>query len=63
MFDPGTLTKNALESLEADSFWCLSALLDGIQVYFCPSYHLIALRIIIYSRNPGFNEWCRLCEN
>jgi hypothetical protein len=31
-FDPGTLPPKALESLEADSFWCLSALLDGIQV-------------------------------
>jgi TBC1 domain family member 2 len=33
-FDPGTLPPKALESLEADSFWCLSALLDGIQVNF-----------------------------
>ena len=31
-FDPGTLPTEVLESLEADSFWCLSALLDGIQV-------------------------------
>ena len=31
-FDPGTLPAEVLESLEADSFWCLSALLDGIQV-------------------------------
>jgi TBC1 domain family member 2 len=30
-FDPGTLPEEVLESLEADSFWCLSALLDGIQ--------------------------------
>jgi TBC1 domain family member 2 len=31
-FDTGTLPSEILESLEADSFWCLSALLDGIQV-------------------------------
>jgi TBC1 domain family member 2 len=31
-FDPGTLPVKVLESLESDSFWCLSALLDGIQV-------------------------------
>jgi TBC1 domain family member 2 len=33
-FDPGTLPAEAYESVEADSFWCLSALLDGIQVFF-----------------------------
>ena len=32
-FDPGTLPKEVLDSVEADSFWCLSALLDGIQVF------------------------------
>jgi len=32
IFDPGTLPTEAYESVEADSFWCLSALLDGIQV-------------------------------
>ena len=32
-FDPGTLPVEAYESVEADSFWCLSALLDGIQVF------------------------------
>jgi len=31
-FDPGMLPPDVLESIEADSFWCLSALLDGIQV-------------------------------
>jgi TBC1 domain family member 2 len=31
-FDPGTLPIEVFESVEADSFWCLSALLDGIQV-------------------------------
>jgi|SRR5579859_1335486 len=30
-FDPGTLPPDVLDSVEADSFWCLSALLDGIQ--------------------------------
>ncbi|KAJ7217767.1 rab-GTPase-TBC domain-containing protein [Mycena pura] len=30
-FDPGTLPARALEAVEADSFWCLSRLLDGIQ--------------------------------
>ncbi|KAJ7079076.1 rab-GTPase-TBC domain-containing protein [Mycena belliarum] len=30
-FDPATLPARALEAVEADSFWCLSRLLDGIQ--------------------------------
>lgn len=30
-FDPSVLPKNALDAIEADSFWCLSRLLDGIQ--------------------------------
>ncbi|GAA5963357.1 hypothetical protein JCM3765_006995 [Sporobolomyces pararoseus] len=30
-FDPSLLPVEALEALEADSFWCLSKLLDGIQ--------------------------------
>ena len=37
-FDPGTLPADVLESLEADSFWCLVALLDGIQVIALPSF-------------------------
>lgn len=30
-FDPGELPKEVLDVVEADSFWCLSKLLDGIQ--------------------------------
>lgn len=30
-FDPGKLPKEVLDVVEADSFWCLSKLLDGIQ--------------------------------
>ena len=30
-FDPATLPPNVLTAIEADSFWCLSRLLDGIQ--------------------------------
>ncbi|KIP10937.1 hypothetical protein PHLGIDRAFT_115074 [Phlebiopsis gigantea 11061_1 CR5-6] len=30
-FDPGLLPPEALNAIEADSFWCLSRLLDGIQ--------------------------------
>lgn len=30
-FDPAHLPPNVLSALEADSFWCLSRLLDGIQ--------------------------------
>jgi hypothetical protein len=30
-FDPATLPPNVLAAIEADSFWCLSRLLDGIQ--------------------------------
>ena len=31
VFDPVQLPKHALDAVEADSFWCLSRLLDGIQ--------------------------------
>ncbi|TFK44339.1 rab-GTPase-TBC domain-containing protein [Crucibulum laeve] len=31
LFDPSLLPKHALDAVEADSFWCLSRLLDGIQ--------------------------------
>lgn len=30
-FDPSLLPTRVLNSIEADSFWCLSRLLDGIQ--------------------------------
>ncbi|XP_006460761.1 hypothetical protein AGABI2DRAFT_192360 [Agaricus bisporus var. bisporus H97] len=30
-FDPSVLPKDTLDAIEADSFWCLSRLLDGIQ--------------------------------
>ncbi|KAJ7268696.1 rab-GTPase-TBC domain-containing protein [Mycena haematopus] len=30
-FDPATLPPRALDAVEADAFWCLSRLLDGIQ--------------------------------
>ncbi|XP_075470239.1 TBC1 domain family member 22B isoform X2 [Ascaphus truei] len=30
-FDVGSLSEDALRSIEADSFWCMSKLLDGIQ--------------------------------
>ncbi|KAI0074660.1 RabGAP/TBC [Panus rudis PR-1116 ss-1] len=30
-FDPALLPKHVLDAIEADSFWCLSRLLDGIQ--------------------------------
>ncbi|TFK26498.1 RabGAP/TBC [Coprinopsis marcescibilis] len=30
-FDPGLLPKSVVDAIEADSFWCLSRLLDGIQ--------------------------------
>ncbi|KAF9051081.1 RabGAP/TBC [Hymenopellis radicata] len=30
-FDPALLPKHVLDAVEADSFWCLSRLLDGIQ--------------------------------
>ncbi|CAL1707243.1 unnamed protein product [Somion occarium] len=30
-FDPSLLPENVLNAIEADSFWCLSRLLDGIQ--------------------------------
>ncbi|KAG6860766.1 hypothetical protein C0995_007798 [Termitomyces sp. Mi166 len=31
IFDPSLLSTNVLNAIEADSFWCLSRLLDGIQ--------------------------------
>lgn len=30
-FDPSLLPSHILDAIEADSFWCLSRLLDGIQ--------------------------------
>ena len=30
-FDPGLLPPSVLNAVEADTFWCLSRLLDGIQ--------------------------------
>ncbi len=30
-FDPGSLPKEIVDAVEADTFWCLSKLLDGIQ--------------------------------
>lgn len=30
-FDPSVLPPNVLNAIEADTFWCLSRLLDGIQ--------------------------------
>jgi TBC1 domain family member 2 len=30
-FDPSLLPPDALNAVEADTFWCLSRLLDGIQ--------------------------------
>ena len=30
-FDPGLLSRDILNAIEADTFWCLSRLLDGIQ--------------------------------
>lgn len=36
-FDVTNLSQDMLRSIEADSFWCMSKLLDGIQVsWFCP---------------------------
>ena len=29
--DPGQLPRSVLDAVEADSFWCLTKLLDGIQ--------------------------------
>lgn len=31
-FDVSSLQEEALRNIEADSFWCMSKLLDGIQV-------------------------------
>ena len=31
VFDPALLPKAVVDAVEADSFWCLSRLLDGIQ--------------------------------
>jgi hypothetical protein len=40
--DPGQLPRSVLDAVEADSFWCLSKLLDGIQdnyIYAQPGIH------------------------
>lgn len=43
-FDVTNLSQDVLQSIEADSFWCMSKLLDGIQVG-----HLSVLTL----RSPG----------
>lgn len=60
-FDPGTLPAEVLASLEADSFWCLSALLDGIQVI--NFLDCVDARIITYLRNRESKEWSPLFGN
>lgn len=35
-FDVTNLSQDVLRSIEADSFWCMSKLLDGIQVGVMP---------------------------
>ena len=60
-FDPGTLPADVLASLEADSFWCLSALLDGIQVLQLKI--VLILRIIISLLSRGYKEWFLLLVN
>lgn len=62
-FDPGMLPPDVLESIEADSFWCLSALLDGIQVPHPINYNTDVSRIIIFSHNRGFKGWSRRYGN
>lgn len=40
--DPGQLPRSVLDAVEADSFWCLTKLLDGIQdnyIYAQPGIH------------------------
>lgn len=32
--DPGQLPKSVLDAVEADTFWCLTKLLDGIQDHY-----------------------------
>ena len=34
--DVSKLSKETLDTIEADSFWCMSKLLDGIQVIIIP---------------------------
>lgn len=56
-FDVTNLSQDMLRSIEADSFWCMSKLLDGIQVSrFCPC------------ESPGFTElpvglWVPYCSS
>lgn len=51
-FDVTNLSQDVLRSIEADSFWCMSKLLDGIQVgvmpVSCPSQALLDLCICSY---------------
>ncbi|CRG84646.1 GTPase-activating protein gyp1 [Talaromyces islandicus] len=56
--DPGQLPKSVLDAVEADSFWCLTKLLDGIQdnyIYAQPGIHrqVKALRDLVKRIDSG----------
>ena len=56
--DPGQLPRPVLDAVEADSFWCLTKLLDGIQdnyIYAQPGIHrqVSALRDLTMRIDPG----------
>ncbi|KAH8704727.1 putative GTPase activating protein [Talaromyces proteolyticus] len=56
--DPGQLPRSVLDAVEADSFWCLTKLLDGIQdnyIYAQPGIHrqVKALRDLVKRIDSG----------
>lgn len=42
-FDVSSLQEEVLRNIEADSFWCMSKLLDGIQVNWFPVHQILGL--------------------
>lgn len=51
-FDVTNLSQDVLRSIEADSFWCMSKLLDGIQVSLWGHRNVFALTGVVMWLSP-----------
>ena len=59
--DANTLDRNILSSVEADCFWCLTKLLDGIQV--CQSFNIKFESYFSNNQNDLLNFFFRLLKD
>lgn len=58
-FDVSSLQEEALRNIEADSFWCMSKLLDGIQVNVCLCVHKVhSLLVFSHTASPKSISLC-----